>query len=418
MDSPRLTSDRAPAALRSAEPVRFTTPWLASAATLAVLTLITHAANFGFVIAGGRLLAPEDFATLTALLGIVLVGMAPGMAVQALTAAGVLGGPTVIDGRLARRLAGAIVAVVATLLLAVGPGIGATNPTTVLAITAAAGLLPLTLANEGLLQGRSRFMALGAVMSTGAVVKLGAGVLGMALHPATWVAATAIGLGYLGQLLASTRASGGLGAVEPDERERGALVTAAVMMGLLLVVIHLDAVLATLLLDDLAAGRYAVGVTGARIVFWAPQFAMLLLYPRLVTDPRRRVVGAAIVGLVGLGTVGAIAATVAGVSAVTVVFGAEFAPVGDGLWRFAWVGTAALGLQVLALSDLATGRREAMWVLAGTLAAITSALLGLRPVRAVDVVTLVAVIMTSAVLVGLALRLRHPVAQTRRSLTP
>ena len=414
MDRPRLTSDRAPTALRTGGALRPALPWMASATALAALTLLTHAANFGFVIAGGRLLAPADFGALTALLGIVLLGMAPGMAVQALTAAGALGGPTMIDGRLARRLGATIAAVVATVVVVVGPGIGVTNPVVVLAVTAAAGLLPLTAANEGLLQGRGRFTALGLVMVGGAATKLGTGLVGMVLHPTVWTAAAAVGLGYLAQLGLSARTSGGLGAAEPDDRARGALVTGVLMMGLLLVVIHLDAVLATLLLDDLDAGRYAVGVTGARIVFWAPQFAILLLYPRLVTDARRRVVVAAIGALGAAGVAGAIVANAVGPPLVELVFGPEFAPVGVWLWRFAWVGTAALGLQVLTLSDLATGRRDAMWVLAGVLTLITGTLLTLRPDDPVVVVTVVAGLLTGALLIGLARRLtRLPLVTVR-----
>ena len=407
MDSPRVTSDRAPVALRSGRGPAVAMPWMASATALAALSLLTHAANFGFTIAGGRLLDPADFGTLTALLGIVLVGMAPGMAVQALTAAGTLGAPTAIDGRLARRLALVIAAVVATLLLAIGDGIGVDGTVTVLAITAAAGLLPLTAANEGLLQGGGRYAALGVVMVVGAGVKLGVGLLGMALLPVTWVAACAVALGYLGQLAASHRSSGGLTDVAAAPRGHGPLVSAVAMMGLLLVVIHLDAVLATLLLDDLEAGRYAVGVVGARVVFWAPQFVLLLLYPRLVVDGRRRVVVAAVGALAAAGTIAAGVAVVLGPTLVQVVFGATFEPVGAWLWRFAWVGTAALGLQVLTLSDLATGRREAMGVLGVLLVALVGTLLGLRPTDPVQVVTVVATLMTVAVAVGLVRRLAH-----------
>lgn len=408
MDHSRLTTDRAPVTFRPGAPVRVAMPWMASAAALAGLTLLTHAANFGFVVAGGRLLAPADFGTLTALLGIVLVGMAPGMAVQALTAAGVLGAPTVIDRRLAIRLAGVIAGLAAVVLLVVGPGVGATSPVTVLAITAAAGLLPLTGANEGLLQGRARFSTLGLVMVTGAGIKFGAGLVGMAARPTTAVAAAAVGLGYVAQLAASTRASGGLGGLHPDEGTRGAVRTGVVMMGLLLAVIHLDAVLAPLLLGDIDAGRYAVGVTGARVVFWAPQFAILLLYPRLVTDNRRRVVIAAFGGLAAGGGMAAVAANVVGTRLVELAFGSELAAAGAWLWRFTWLGTAALGLQVLTLSDLAAGRRGMTGVLAGLLAAITATLLVVRPASPPHVVTLVAVLMTGAVLAGLHLRLRSP----------
>lgn len=381
---------------------------------LAALTMATHLTNFGFTIAGGRLLTPSDFGTLTALLGITLVGMAPGMAVQALTAAGTLGGPVHIDAPLARRLAAVIGVVVVVLLVIVGPGIGTTHPVAILGVTAGAALLPLTGANEGVLQGQGRFTALGLVLLTGALVKFTIGGAGMFATRAVWAAAVGIGLGYSAQLWLSHRLTGGLDdGKELRRRVSATVVTAVVMMGLLLVLIHVDAVLAQILLHDLAAGQYAVGVTGTRIVFWAPQFAVYLLYPRLVTDHRRRVVAAAIGGLTLAGTVGAIAASLVGPWLVRVVFGAEFEPIGIELWRFAWLGTTAIGLQILALSDLATGRREAMWLLGTALVTVVGVLLGVRPATPVGVITTVAGILTAFVAIGFARRLVHPAPEER-----
>lgn len=379
------------------------------AVALAALTFATHAANFGFTIAGSRLLAPGDFGTLTALLGIVLIGMAPGMAIQALTAAGTLGRAVTIDGPLARRLALAIAGVVAVLMIVLGKSLGTTNPVAVLAIGTAAGLLPLTAANEGLLQGGARFAALGTVLLAGASVKFLTGVGAMLSTRAVWGAALAIALGYCTQLAMSQWLSGGLGgdARVPRRRLSRAVVSAVAMMGMLLVLIHLDAVLARILLDDVDAGLYAVGASAMRIVFWAPQFVVLLLFPRLVRDPRRRLVGSAILGLTGVGVVGAGIAAVAGPVLVSLVFGSQYEPIGVDLWRFAWLGTAAVGMQVLALSDLASGRREALWLLVAAVGSIVAVLLGIRPTNPTAIVTTVATIVSGFVVVGFLRRLSH-----------
>lgn len=383
--------------------------WIAGAAALAALTFATHAANFTFTFMGARLLTPGDFGTLTAMLGIVLIGMAPGMAVQALTATGTLGGPATIDSGVARRLALTIAGVVTVIMLALGPSLGTWHPLAVGGIAAAAGLLPLTGANEGLLQGRGQFTLLGTVLCTGAVVKLATGIAGMAATRAVWAAAVAIALGYGAQLALSHRLAGGLedarvGVLARLSRE---VVTAVVMMGLLLVVIHLDAVIARLLLDDLAAGLYAVGATAMRIVFWAPQFVVLLLFPRLVTDARRRVIAASMAGLLAAGTAGTLMAAVLGPTLVPVVFGDEYAAIGSDLWRFAWLGTAAVGLQILALSDLATGRRDTMWIMTATVVTVVGVLVATAPADPVVVVTIVASIVTSFVVVGTGRRLMH-----------
>jgi hypothetical protein len=401
--------------LRWATPRARASGLLASGVVLAVLMLASHAASFGFAIAGGRLLSPADFGILTALLGIVLVGMAPGMAVQALTAAGTLGGPVTIDARLARRLALGIGGVVAALMGVLGPAIGTTHPVTVLSIAGAAAVLPLTAAKEGVLQGQGRFVALGAVLFVGATVKLSAGLVGMGTTHAVWAAAVGIGLGYLAQLRLSHRLTGGLHVPPRGQglRLTSTVVTAVTTMALLLALVHVDAVLAPILLEDLLAGQYAVGVTGARIVFWGPQFAVFLLYPRLVIDDRRRVVVVAIAGLTVAGALGAVVAGMIGPWLVESIFGARFAPIGAELWRFAWFGTAILGLQILALSDLATGRRESMWLLAAALAAVVGVVLGRRPTDPGTFITTVAGIVTGFLVVGAARRLTHPARALR-----
>lgn len=395
--------------LQQAVPRGRSSELIASGVVFALLTMATHAVSYGFTIAGGRLLAPGDFGTLTALLGLVLVGMAPGMAVQALTAAGTLGRPVTIDAPLARRLALAIAVLVASTMVVLGPSLGTAHPLAVLGITAAAAMLPLTAANEGVLQGQARFAALGVVVFVGAAVKLATGVVGMAVTHAVWAAALGISLGYLAQVRLSRRLTGGL---PVPVRGRGlrlspTVVTAVIMMALLLVLVHVDAVLAQLLLEDLDAGQYAVGVTGARMVFWAPQFAMYLLYPRLVTDPRRRVVAVAIAGLLLAGTAAAVVIGAVGPWVVRVVFGVQYEPIGRELWRFAWLGTTALGLQILALSDLATGRREAMWLFGAALAVVVGVVVVVGPATPDGVVTTVAVTLTAFVAVGLARRLVH-----------
>lgn len=387
--------------------------WATGAAMLGILTFATHGANFTFTFMGARLLAPGDFATLTAMLGIVLVGMAPGMALQALTATGVLGGPATIDEAIVRRLALVIASLVAVIMVVLGPALGTWNPASVVAIAAAAGLLPLSAANEGVLQGRRQFTLLGTVLCTGAVAKLFVGVAGMAATTAVWAAAVGIAVGYGAQFTLSRRLAATHRGKTATSTTRSvglprSVVTAVVMMGLLLVVIHVDAVMARLLLDDLSAGLYAVGATAMRIVFWAPQFVVLLLFPVLVTDTRRRVVAGAIVGLAVAGAVGTAVAALIGPVAVPFVFGSEYTDIGPHLWRFAWLGTAAVGLQVLCLSDLATGRREALWLLAATVASIVGTLLVVQPELPVTMVTIVASIVSGFVVVGTLRRLVHP----------
>lgn len=376
---------------------------------LAGLTMTTHLVNFGFTLAAARLLVEADFGTLTALLGMVLVGMAPGMAVQGLAAADVLTDQVTIDRGLARRLATIIAACVGVAVVVLGPAIGTTNPVVALAIGGAAGLLPLTGANEGRLQGNGRFTALGSVLLAGAATKFAVGVSGMAVTHALWAATVGVAAGYAVQRAVSHRLTGGL---EPagtaDARVRSVVASGTIMMGLLLIVIHVDTVLATTILSDTEAGLYGGGATAARIVFWAPQFAVYLLYPHMVVDPRRRVVSLALAGLLAVAALGVGVASLVGPWFVSLAFPPSYAPIGPELWRFAWLGTAGIGLQVLALSDLASGRREVLAILATVLAGMVGLALWLRPPTPAAAVTLAASTMTAGVLVGWVRRMVHP----------
>ena len=276
-------------------------PGIAAGVGFALLTLLTHAANFGFVAIAGRLLAPGDFADLVALLGIVLIGLAPGLAVQALTAAGVLGRPALVDRGLGRRLGALIAAVVAVATLGAWLLLDLDGWLVLLAVPAAAAMLPRTGVNEGLLQGRRRFVTLGMVMAAGALTKLGTGTVAMAVVGDVGTAAVAVAAGYAVQLACSRRAT------TDDEPARDTThgltdVTYAVaVVGALLVIVHLDAILAPALLGDVAAGQYGVGVTAARITFWLPQFAVLLWFPRMVRAGNTRALLAGLGGVIGPG---------------------------------------------------------------------------------------------------------------------
>lgn len=380
--------------------------------------MTTHGINFAFTIAGTRLLDEADFGTLTALLGMVLVGMAPGMAVQGLAAADTIDARVTIDRGLARRLAVVITGLVAIVLAVVGPSIGTTNVVVVAATAIAAGVLPLTGANEGILQGTGRFTALGVVLLTGAATKFVVGVGAMAASNAVWAAAIGVAMGYAAQRLMSHHLSGGLpSAGSADPAVRSVVASATIMMGLLLVVIHIDTTLARAILDDAAAGQYGGGSTAARIVFWAPQFAVYLLFPQLVLDQRRRIVSLALAGLLAVGAIGALAARLLGPLFVDLAFPTSYAPIGPQLWRFAWLGTAGIGLQVLALSDLATGRREVLGLLAGVLVTMVMVILWIQPRDPAGVVTLAAGTMTVGVVAGWVRRLTHHVVTERQAQT-
>ncbi|HEV2894596.1 MAG TPA: hypothetical protein VG411_12640, partial [Actinomycetota bacterium] len=99
-----------------------------------------------------------------------------------------------------------------------------------------------------------------------------------------------------GALFRGARALSGPGA--PTEavgwwREVGTATTG--LLGLFLLA-NVDVLLARHYLDRAAAGRYALGAVVAKIAFWAPQFVVTVIFPRLVgaADPRRLLGGSAL----------------------------------------------------------------------------------------------------------------------------
>jgi O-antigen/teichoic acid export membrane protein len=222
---------------------------------------------------------------------------------------------------------------------------------------------PLLFAVQGLLQGRERFGALAAVMVTGATVKLAIGlalvVMGLGVSGAlAGVAAGGILAALAGLRLAAPPTPGGAGRPEPGWwREVGVATTG--LLGLFLLA-NLDVLLARHFLDRAAAGRYALGAVVAKIAFWAPQFVVTVIFPRLVgaADPRRLLAGSAglIVGFGVLLAGGLVVADRAGL--IVPVLGGGYAGLGPLLPLFAALGTALALVQLLLFEGIATRDRR------------------------------------------------------------
>jgi hypothetical protein len=281
---------------------------------------------------------------------------------------------------------------------------------------------PLLFAVQGLLQGRERFGALATVMVAGAAVKLAIGLAlvaaGFGVGGAmAGVAAGAALAAVAGLRLAAPAAPGVVDDLTPPApgsatlphrgtRDRRAGVQGARvgrarvgrarvgrarvgrawagrawgwaggggsgaewwqevgtattgLMGLFLLA-NLDVLLARHYLDRAAAGRYALGAVVAKVAFWAPQFLVTLIFPRLAggADPRRLLGGAAL--LIG-GFGGLLAAALAGADRLGLavpVLGGGYAGLGPLLPLFAALGTGLALVQLLLFEGIATRDRR------------------------------------------------------------
>jgi hypothetical protein len=131
------------------------------------------------------------------------------------------------------------------------------------------------------------------------------------------------------------------------------------LLGLFLLA-NVDVLLARHYLDRAAAGRYALGAVVAKIAFWAPQFVVTAIFPRLVgaADPRRLLAGSAllITGLGGLLAGGLVVADRLGL--VVPVLGGGYAGLGPLLPLFAALGTGLALVQLLLFEGIATRDRR------------------------------------------------------------
>jgi O-antigen/teichoic acid export membrane protein len=350
-----------------------------------------NALNYAFNLVMSRLLGPADYGALGALLALVLVGTVPGVALQAVVARHTtLAGEAV--GRLWSRVLVAVVAVGAALGLltvAASPAVAAFLhlPSLGPCLWLAAALLPLPLlsAVQGMLQGREWFGALAAVLLVSAAGRLavGVGLVEDGLGVSGALAATAMG-SAVAVLVAvpRLRAKGGW------ERPRVALpprwpgkgssaaafggevaAAAAGVLGLLLLA-NVDVLLARHFLTAEASGLYAAGGVLTKIAFWAPQFVVTLVFPRLVTaTDRRRLLGrsAAVVAAVGAPLV--VAAALAPGLAARLSFGEAYLDVGPALPLFAALGTGLALVQLVLFTGMATADRAMYRLLLAAVAA-------------------------------------------------
>jgi O-antigen/teichoic acid export membrane protein len=370
-------------------PRRASLPW--AFLVVAPAMAAANALNYAFNLVMSRLLGPADYGALGALLALVLVGTVPGVALQAVVARHTtLAGEAV--GRLWSRVLVAVVAVGAALGLltvAASPAVAAFLhlPSLGPSLWLAAALLPLPLlsAVQGMLQGREWFGALAAVLLVSAAGRLavGVGLVEGGLGVSGALAATAIG-SAVAVLVAvpRLRAPGGWErprlAMPPRWPGKGSsaaafggevAAAAAGVLGLLLLA-NVDVLLARHFLTAEASGLYAAGAVLTKIAFWAPQFVVTLVFPRLVTaTDRRRLLGrsAAVVAAVGAPLV--VGAALAPGLAARLSFGEAYLDVGPTLPLFAALGVGLALVQLVLFTGMATADRGMYRLLLAAVAA-------------------------------------------------
>ena len=338
------------------------------AALVSLALLGVNGLAYVMTVVAARLLAPEAFGELAALLGVMFIGVVPATGLQ--TAAALTLGANPRDRA-------AVVARLHTATLG-GRGRGRRHrpagrgapgrrcctspaPSTVLWLIAV--LVPHTLVGgyDGLLQGNRRYRRLALVNTTFGVLKSGGGIAGLLIGGTPEAALIGMAVGCALSAVVGWWFAGRPGFARGLRvHVISATKASGALLGLVLMV-NLDLLLARHHLPAELAGEYAVASIFTKVAFWLPQGISVVLLPRLANaGGRRRLlpVAAALVALVG--AVITTATAVLGARALPLVGGAEYGDaLGGATWVFSLLGTLFALAQLLLYSGIAAADRVA-----------------------------------------------------------
>lgn len=376
----------------------------AQALLVSVALAANNAASYLLTVVAARLLVPDVFGELGALLALMVVGVVPAMGLQTVVALRVAAGG-------GHRQLGRAMALGLTTTAAVTAAAVALSPVVVVvlrldglwqALWLAASLAPLSLLGffHGVLQGTGRFHRLAVMIGLEALGKAGGALAGLLLAGTTGgtVAGAAIGstvVAAIGWVMC--------GAPRPTRRAPGelaAVVHAAQAMLALVLLVNLDLLLARYFLSGSEAGEYAIGATLTKIAYWLPSAVGVLVLPRLA-DPadRARAVRVALAVCAGLDALVVVGAAVFGPQLAVLIGGSQYTGADLPMWCFALVGSLLALVQILLFSRIAHGdRRSAGLVWLAVVAEVALVSAGLR--TGVDSVVTAAVLATGLLVVA------------------
>ena len=372
------------------------------------LTLVNVAA-YVVTVAAARGLSKDDYGTLVALLGVLLVACVPAIALQAVVARAVASGsaspPALLRRCLVLGLAASLVAAAAAPVVAAFLHSGVVGP-----LWVAAQLAPFAAMSGamGALQGAERFGALSLVIVAQAVGRA-VGLVPLAFSGTADDVLMALAAGVLGGAVFAVALVGlpGKGpafGVTAVAHATGPLLT-------LLLLANLDVLLARNVLSGNQSGRYAVGAVLSKAAFWLPQAVAVVVFPRLA-DPAegRPLLRRSMLLVAGLVVIEIVGWVVLDKPVLEITFGTTYGSLSPYAWLWVVQGAALSLLQLLVYRAIAI-RDHRTGVLIGVAAAVEAVVVLAwqpdRPLSVVAVATAVAVVTTGALLGRLGYGARH-----------
>ena len=403
-------------------------PWLLGSGVIAVAMAVMNLATYGFTILAARLLGPEHYGALAALMGLLLVLTVLSLGLQATAARRVSADPdhTVAIERSTLAASYGCAVVLGLLCLVASPlvdralRLDSWFTAALLAVT----VVPITVmgGQAGILQGERRWLPLALIYLMSGLGRIACGAVALLWRPDALGAMLGVAVGAFFPTVVGwfalrhpTRTSG-----RPPVRIRGEEGAAPATRRYLLEVLHnshallaffalssADVVLARTFLGDRQAGLYAGGLILAKAVLFLPQFVVVVAFPSMAETGARRAMH-----LRGLGLVLAIGAlAVAGTavfSGLAVVFigGPEYAALQSQLWAFAGLGTLLAMVQLMVYNVVARQDQRSVYLIWAALLVLLCTVPFVGSVAAL--VTVVASVDGALLVVLLLLSLRRP----------
>lgn len=344
--------------------------------TIGVAMGLMNVSTYGFTLVAARLLGPQAYGAFSAVLGVLLVVAVAQLGLQATAARRIAAAPEEASRveRSVLTLTYRTAVVLGGVLLALSPVLDRALRLDSLGTAALIGLcaVPITImgGQAGVLQGERRWRPLAAVYLASGLPRLLLGVALLVWRPAEQWAVLAVGLGFLAAVVVGwwclrrrdlsgrDRAVGGPPAgtgVRPTLFE--ALHNSHALLAFFALT-NVDIVVARNVLAPREAGLYAAGLILVKAVLFLPQFVVVLAFPAMASDPRRRrALLLSTLVVLGVGVLVVAGTWLLQGLALAFVGGSAYAAIEPDLWRWAVLGTLASTLQLLVYGVVARQSR-------------------------------------------------------------
>lgn len=322
-----------------------------------------NGAAYAFSLVAARILIPEEFGAVTALLSILQMGLVASLGLQAAAARRIA-----VDPERRDATTGIVIRSTSAASLAMGAAVAAASPVIMWvlhldsiwpALLCGATLVPLTAMGGfmGIAQGAERWHLVTAIALAAGFGRLIAGVIALLIEPTVLSGMIGVAIGGWAPVLVGAAV---LGIRHGGDHSRRPLIREALVgthtLFAFYVLSNLDALIARNQLHEHQAGLYAAGLILGKAALMTPSFVGVLLYPRFAQDETANSQRLAVVLVALIGLAATCATALLPRLALLFAGGGQYAEVAGRLWLFTLAGSVWAIVQVLVLDALARRR--------------------------------------------------------------